>query len=58
MASRAKKKTQMRDRFRAGSPVLKRPKAATGESEILIYGDIGESWWDEDGGITAKNINS
>ena len=55
MASRAKKKT-MRNRFQAGSPVVP-IKAAQGETEVLIYGDIGESFWD-DSGITAKSIKA
>jgi ATP-dependent protease ClpP protease subunit len=55
MASRAKKKT-MRNRFQAGSPVVSF-RAAQGETEILVYGDIGESFWD-DSGITAKGIKA
>ena len=54
MASRSKKRAQMRNRFQAGSPVVP-IKAAQGETEILVYGDIGESFWD-DSGITAKGV--
>ncbi|MHA1572657.1 MAG: head maturation protease, ClpP-related [Alphaproteobacteria bacterium] len=45
----------MRNKFQAGSPIP--IKAATGETEILVFGDIGESFWD-DSGITAKSIKT
>lgn len=34
------------------------PQAAGRQVEILVYGEIGASFWDEDGGVTAKNVKA
>lgn len=49
MAHRTKRR-----RTKAQSSNVRPLAAATGETEILVYGDIGESWWSE--GVTAKRI--
>lgn len=42
------------DRPRIEPLMRLQPSAAAGEYELLIYGDIGESWWSES--VTAKSV--